>query len=52
MIERARKKQRDADEIKTWEKELTMGYERVSMLATPAIPYAYKLMLIADFGGH
>jgi hypothetical protein len=29
-----------------------MYYERVSMLATPAISYAYELMLIVDSGGH
>jgi hypothetical protein len=51
-IERARKKQVDADEIKTREKELNTGYERVSVVATPTISCAYKLMLIADFGGH
>jgi hypothetical protein len=32
MIERARKKQRDADEIKKWEKELDMVYERFSVI--------------------
>jgi hypothetical protein len=31
MIERARKKQVDADEIKTWDKELHMAYERFSV---------------------
>jgi hypothetical protein len=51
-IERTRKKRRDADEIKTWEKELKMYYERVSMLATPAVSYAYELMLNVDSGGH
>jgi hypothetical protein len=51
-FERKRKKQRDADEIQTWDKELEMGYERVSMIATPGISYAYELMLIVDSGGH
>jgi arsenate reductase-like glutaredoxin family protein len=36
-IERTRKKQRDADEIKRWERELKMGYEHVSVVATPVI---------------
>jgi hypothetical protein len=51
-IKRARKKQKDADEIKTWKKELEMAYERVSVMATPAVSYAHELMLIADSGGH
>jgi hypothetical protein len=36
-IERTRKKQRDADEIKRWERELNMGYEHVSVVAAPVI---------------
>jgi hypothetical protein len=51
-IERTRKKRRDADDIKTWEKELDTGYEHVSGMATPDTSRAYKLMLIVDFGGH
>jgi hypothetical protein len=52
IIERARKKQRDADEINKWEKELKMTYECVSVMATYAISYAYELMSIEDSGGH
>jgi hypothetical protein len=51
-IERTRKKQVDADEIKKWEKELDTGYEHVSGISTPTTSSAYKLMLIVDFGGH
>jgi hypothetical protein len=36
-IERVVKKRRDADEIKRWEKELKMGYERVSVAAIPIV---------------
>jgi hypothetical protein len=50
-IERARKKQRDADEIKTWEKELEIAYGRVSVMVMHAVSYAHKLMLLADSGG-
>jgi hypothetical protein len=51
-IKRAHKKHKDADEIKKWEKDLGMVYERVSVMTTHAISFAHKLMLLADCGGH
>jgi hypothetical protein len=51
-IERALKKQVDADDTKRWEKELKMGYERVSVMATFVLSYAYVLMLIVDSDGY
>jgi hypothetical protein len=47
-FERTRKKQSDADEIKRWEKELRMAYERFSVAKTLDMAYAYDLMLISD----
>jgi hypothetical protein len=47
-FERALKKQRDADEIKRWEQELNLVYERFSVIRTPAMSYVHELMLIPD----
>jgi hypothetical protein len=47
-LERTRKKQSDADEIKKWEKELRMAYERFSVTKTLCMPYTHDLMLTSD----
>jgi hypothetical protein len=47
-FKRTRKKQSDADEIKKWEKELRMAYERFSVAKTLYMTYAYDLILTAD----
>jgi hypothetical protein len=47
-FKQTRKKQSDADEIKRWEKELKMSYERFIVTTTLFMSCVYDLMLNSD----